>query len=103
MKTLTIRDFRTRPGAVRRELAAESQAVLTANGRPFALVVPVNGDTLDKTVRAIRNSRAQMALQAIRERACRTGKDRLGMGEIDAVIARSRVARRKMQRQTNRD
>jgi len=103
MMTLTIRDFRTRPGAVRRELSVESQAVLTANGRPFALVVPVNSDTLDETVRAIRNSRAQMALQAIREHARRKGQDCLGMGEIDAVIARSRVARRKMQRQTNRD
>lgn len=94
MKSMTIRDLRTRPRQVRKIIAAEPQSLLTANGKPFALVIPVDSDTLDETVDALRIGRAQTALRALRAEARESGRDRLTMDEIDEVIAKTRRQRR---------
>ena len=51
MKTLTIRDFRTRPRQAQKALADEGEALLTSNGRPVALMLRVDSDSLDQTMR----------------------------------------------------
>lgn len=50
MKTITIRDLRTRPRQVRESLAREREALLTSNGRPVAVLLPVNAGTVDETL-----------------------------------------------------
>lgn len=94
MKSMTIRDLRTRPRHVRKTIAAEPQSLLTANGKPFALLIPVDSETLDETVDALRIGRAQMALRVLRGQAKREGRDQLTMGEIDEVVAKTRRRRR---------
>lgn len=94
MKSVAVRDFRTRPRQVRKTIAAEPQALLTANGKPFALVIPVDSETLDETIDALRIGRAQTALRALRAEARERGLDRLTIAEIDAVIAKTRRQRR---------
>lgn len=94
MKTMTIRDFRTRPQQVRKIIAAEPQSLLTASGKPFALVIPVDGETLDETLSALRIGRTQTALRALRAEAKEKGRDRLTMEQIDAVVAKTRRQRR---------
>ena len=102
MKTLTIRDFRTQPAAVRRDLAREPEVLLTANGRPYALVTPMTGENADEVARALRMARAQLALRALRRQAREAGTDGLGLAGIDAVIAKARAARRTANRRTGR-
>lgn len=87
---MTIRDLRAHPREVRKTIATEPQSLLTANGKPFALVIPVDADTLDETIDALRIGRAQMALRALRSEARARGRDQLGMDVIDAVIAKTR-------------
>ncbi|MPZ20844.1 MAG: hypothetical protein GEV06_23490 [Luteitalea sp.] len=94
MKTVTIRDFRTRPNAVRRAIAGEPQSLLTASGKPFALLVPVDSDSLDETVEALKIGRAQTALRGLREEARRRGLDTVSPADVEAVIAKARKARR---------
>lgn len=94
MKSMTIRDLRTRPRQVRKTIAAEPQSLLTANGKPFALLIPVDSETLDETVDALRIGRAQIALRVFRGQAKREGRDQLTMGEIDEVVAKTRRQRR---------
>src|SRR5207302_5807074 len=77
MKTLTIRDFRTRPKQAREELTREGRAVLTANGKPVAIMVPVDADSLEETASAIRLAQAQLAVRSIRERARQLGLDKM--------------------------
>ena len=95
MKTVTIRDLRTRPREAQKALAREKEALLTSNGRPVALMLSVNSDSLDETVETVRRARALRAVREIRREARERGLDRLSPAEIDAIIAKTRKARRR--------
>jgi hypothetical protein len=95
MKTLTIRDFRTRPRQAQKTLAEEGEALLTSNGRPVALMLGVDGDSLDETVATLRRARALLAVREMRRQARARGLDRLSIKQIDAIIAKSRRSRRR--------
>jgi len=95
MKTLTIRDFRTRPRQAQKALADEGEALLTSNGRPVALMLRVDSDSLEQTMETVRRARALQAVRKMRADAKARGLDRLGFKQIDAIIARSRKARRR--------
>lgn len=90
MRSITIRDLRGNTARLREDLDAEREVVVTANGRPFAIMTRVTGDDVEQEVQAIRNARAQAAVSRIRARARAEGVDRMSMDEIDAVIAASR-------------
>ncbi len=93
MKFLTIRELRNSTAQFRRDLQEDREIVLTANGRPFAVVTPVEPDTVEEEVLAIRRARAQSALSRIRTKAKADGRDRMGMDEVDDLIARVRRER----------
>ena len=93
MKTVTIRDFRTRPRQVRDALKREREAVLTANGRPVAVIIPVDAGSIDRTLETLRRARALEALRAIRQESRRRGLARMSMAKIDAIVAKARKAR----------
>ncbi len=88
MKTVTIRDLRTRPNQVREALRHEREAVLTANGQPVAVTIPVDTGSIDQTLETLRRARALEALRPIR-----AGCQRMSPTAIDAVIAKVRRAR----------
>ena len=90
MKTVTIRDFRTRPRQVREALKRERTAVLTANGRPVAVLVPVDANSVDETLETLRRARGLEALRTIQRASRERDLDRLPAKAIDAVIARAR-------------
>jgi antitoxin (DNA-binding transcriptional repressor) of toxin-antitoxin stability system len=94
MKTVTIRDLRTRPRQVREALGGETEAILTANGRPVAILVPTDASTIDQTLDLLRRARGLEALRALRQGSRRGGTSRMSSGEVDQVIARVRRARR---------
>ncbi len=98
MKTFSIRDFRTRPRQAQRALAKDGQALLTSNGRPVALMVHVDSDSLEDAVESLRRARALQALREIRNDAKVRGLDRLSVAKIDTIIARTRKARRRSAR-----
>lgn len=95
MKTVTIRDFRTRPKQVRDALKRDREAVLTANGRPVALMIAVDAGTVDATLQTLRRARALDALAALRQASRDRGTAGMSSREIDGVIARVRRARAK--------
>jgi prevent-host-death family protein len=93
MKTVTIRDFRTRPKQVREALKREREAILTANGRPVAVLIPVDAGSVEETLEALRRARGLEALRAIRRESRKRGPGRLSTSDIDAIIARARRGR----------
>jgi antitoxin (DNA-binding transcriptional repressor) of toxin-antitoxin stability system len=94
MKFVTIRDFRNKTAAIRKALSAEHEIVLTANGRPIALLADVDEDTFEEKLAALRRTRAYAVLDRIQARAKEMGANKLTTGEIDAEIAKARRERR---------
>ena len=95
MKFMSAREFRVNTGTMRRDLDRDEEVVLTANGRPFAIVSAVRPEWFDKELRAIRGARAKVALERVRESAARAGTADMPMAEIDAIVAGTRHAKGK--------
>ena len=93
MKTVTIRDLRTRPKQVREALKREREAVLTANGRPVAVMIAVDAGSIEQTLETLRRARALEALRAIRQESQQRGLGEMSLRDIDAVISKTRKAR----------
>jgi hypothetical protein len=93
MKFLSTRELRNRPGYVR-DLARKDDLVLTANGKPIAIMLGIEEDELEETARAIRQAKAQLALSRLRKQAARRGADRISPSAIDAEIRAVRSRRK---------
>jgi antitoxin (DNA-binding transcriptional repressor) of toxin-antitoxin stability system len=94
MKFISIRDLRSDTAGLRRDLQADREIVVTANGRPIAIMTRVDPDTVEQEILAIRRARARAALSRMRNRARSEGLDRLTMDQIDDIVARARRDRR---------
>jgi len=95
MKFVTVRELRSKTAAIRQDLARAREIVLTANGRPFAVLTPVSPETLEEEIQAIRHARTRAAVEALRAAARTSGVNKLTRDDIDAEIAAARRARRK--------
>lgn len=90
MRFITIRDLRTDTARLRRELQQDREIVVTANGRPFAVMTRVGPDNVEEEVLAIRRGRARAALSRIRAKAKADALDRLTMDQIGAIVSEAR-------------
>jgi antitoxin (DNA-binding transcriptional repressor) of toxin-antitoxin stability system len=93
MKFVSVRELRSKTAALRKDLEEEQEIVLTANGRPFAVVSRVEPDALEQELQAIRRARAAAAVARIRAAAKTKGLNRLTMADIDRLIAETRQRR----------
>ena len=93
MKFLSARELRNRPGYVR-NLVQKDDLVLTANGKPIAILLGIAEDELEETARIIRQAKAQLALSRLRKHAARRGADRMPASAIDAEIRAVRSRRK---------
>lgn len=103
MKTLTIRDFRSPPREARLGLVGHKEALLAANGKPVAILLPVNASSLDDTMKILRRARSLQTLADIRQRSKAKGLDRISLKEIDAEVQVVHSAERKLARKTGRE
>jgi len=95
MKFVTVRELRSKTATIRQDLAQAREIVLTANGRPFAVMTPVNPETVEEEIQAIRRARTRAAIEGLRAAAKRAGVDALTMEDIDLEVAAARRSRRK--------
>lgn len=93
MKFLSTRELRNRPGLVR-ELALKEDLVLTANGKPIAMLLGVEEGELEETARVIRQARAQRALARMRRQAYRRGLTNMSPSDIAAEVRAVRSKRK---------
>ena len=90
MEFISVRDFRIRPGEIWKKVKKQD-LVVTTNGKPIAILTPVEGENLEEVLLLLRRLRAQMAVARLRQEAAERGLDRLSQEEIEAEIRQSRA------------
>lgn len=93
MKFISVRDLRGRTSQLWRDLRQEKDFVVTNNGKPVAILTSTDADSFERSLRDIRQSRANAALADLQRDAAERGLDNLSMDEIDAEVQASRKRR----------
>ena len=93
MRFISVRELNTKPKEIWAKIKDE-EVVVTSNGKPIAVLSAVTEENLDKTLRAIRRSRALMAVEEMQKKSVKIGLDRLTDGEIESEIRAARRERR---------
>ena len=94
MRFISVREMNTKPKKIWEKIK-DGELVITSNGKPIALLSAVSEETLEKTLRMIRRSRALMALEEMQKKSLASGLDKMKDVEIEAAIRAGRKARRK--------
>lgn len=94
MDFVSVRELRTRSAAVWDALSEEKDLVVTSNGKPIAVLSATTASSLEASLAALRQARAQLAVAAMQERARETGADRLTLEDVNAEIQAVRRQRR---------
>lgn len=92
MSTITVSDLKRKATQEWRDAAQVEDLVITDQGQPVALLLPVDAQTLESTLSTLRSLRALQAQSALQKTARHNSTDKLTMDDIDAEIAASRRA-----------
>jgi prevent-host-death family protein len=95
MKFISVRDFRIKPGEVWKELKINKDIVITSNGKPIAILNPVDDSNLEISIAALRRARALLALEEIQRESVSKGLDKLTDKEIEEEIKAARAERKR--------
>lgn len=95
MDFVSVRQLRTESAAVWEALAAAKDLVITSNGKPVAVLSATTGTTLEASLAALRQARAQLAVAAMQRRAKETGADQFTLDDINAEIEAARRQRKR--------
>jgi antitoxin (DNA-binding transcriptional repressor) of toxin-antitoxin stability system len=98
MKFIAVRDLRTNPAKVWKDLEKEGELVVTNNGKPFAMLTPIREANFEQDIDLFRQARALSALRGLQADAVRNGTAGMSMEEIEAVIAEARPERKAARR-----
>jgi len=90
MKFVTVRDIRTAPAQIWKQLPEEQEMVITNNGKPIALLTPLSDVNLEDTLKAVRTARAINAVKQMQEISMRNGNISLSDEDIQKEITESR-------------
>jgi prevent-host-death family protein len=92
MQFVPVRDFRIKPGEVWKKLEKEDNLIITSNGRPKALMIKINEDTLDESITVLRRAKSIMALERLHRTSVSTGLSKMTPREIGEEIKGARRA-----------
>jgi len=86
MKFVSVRELRLKPGEVWKIARREKDVVLTANGRPVAILTGVDEETFEEELDVIQRARALKALDTIHRESVKKGTHRITAREIQKEI-----------------
>lgn len=86
MKTISVRDLRSKSAQIWRELQREKDMVITSKGRPVGILSYASEANLARTLTSMRRARAMLGLLEMQVRSVKTGRDRLSLSEINSEI-----------------
>jgi antitoxin (DNA-binding transcriptional repressor) of toxin-antitoxin stability system len=73
--------------------AENEDLIVTSQGQPVAVLLPINAESLEPTLSTLRSVRALLAFKALQNAAEVNGTSGLSLEEIDAEIDAARQAR----------
>ncbi len=88
MNFYSMRDLRTESKNMWQDLSKGDEVILTNNGKPSAIVIDIPEGGFDEAIQAIRQAKAMIALNSMRQKAAKEGfkTDE----EIEALINEAR-------------
>ena len=95
MKFISVRDLRTTPAQIWKQLPGEQEIVITNNGKPIALLTPLSDVDMEDTVAAVRRARAIAAVKRIRDLSAKKGLSDIAMEDIDKEIQEYRKSKKR--------
>ena len=95
MKFVTVRDFRNSPSSIWKRLPSERELIITNNGKPIALLTPLNDETLEDTVSAVRKAKAINAMKKMQEISVSLNNDKMTLESINTIIKDVRANNKK--------
>jgi prevent-host-death family protein len=93
VRYITVRELNTKPKEVW-DKVKEADVVVTSNGKPIAILTGTNEATLEDQLKALRRTRALMAMEEMQREAAAKGLDRWGDKRIEDEIRAVRRQRR---------
>ena len=94
MKFVSVRELRLKPREIWKRLQTERDLIITSNGKPIALLTGLSEETLEKTLTALRRTRALLAMEEMQRISVELGLDKLSDEEIEAEVKAARSYRR---------
>ena len=91
MNFFTVRDLRTSPKNVWETLNKEKEVVITNNGKPTALMIPINDINFDDVMATLRQVNVIRAVTRMQMNSIKAGLDKMSLDEINAEIAATRA------------
>ena len=86
MKFVSVRELRLKPGDVWKAAKVEKDLVITANGRPIAILTGVDENTFEQELAIIQRARALTALDRLHRKSVQKGTHTMSEKEIQAEI-----------------
>ena len=94
-KWIASREFSASPGRALAEVSRAGRVLVTANGKPKAIMIPTSEGTFASDLELLDRVDLARAIAVIRNEAVVSGTDALTMREINAEVAAARAARRR--------
>ncbi len=94
MRFITVRDLRTTPAKIWKDLPEEQEMIITNNGKPIALMTPLDDTNLEETLSAVRQARAVNAVRQMQMHSIKSGAGNMSDGDIAAEIAEYRAGKK---------
>ena len=86
MKFITVRDLRTSPAQIWKQLPQEQEMVITNNGKPIALLTPLSDIDLEDNLSVVRRARAIIAVSKMQRISSQENTALLSQEEINREI-----------------
>ena len=95
MQFVPYRDLRNEPSALRKKLVSEGELVVTVDNKPFAVMINLDDENIQDILLMVSRLRAQMTARSIRSQARRDGLDKMALKDVNAIIKKTRVDRKR--------
>jgi antitoxin (DNA-binding transcriptional repressor) of toxin-antitoxin stability system len=90
MDFFTVRDLRTNPKRVWDTLDEKKEIIISNNGKPSALMIPIGEENFENVLSTVRQVNAMRAVNNMQIAAAKAGLDGMSLEEINAEINAAR-------------